>query len=79
MKHKQLLGIAGALSMVWLLAGCGGFLGGAAVGGAGAAGAYEYQHREELKELEEDFEQGRITREEYLERKQEIRDRSITQ
>jgi hypothetical protein len=30
-----------------------------------------------LEELEEDFEQGRISREEYLERKEAIRERSL--
>lgn len=76
MKHRQFLSITGALSMAWLLAGCG-FLGGAAVGGVGAATAYEYQHKEALEELERDFEQGRITREEYLERKEAIGERSL--
>jgi hypothetical protein len=79
MKREHLLGIVGTLSMVWLLAGCGGFLGGAAVGGAGAATAYEYQQREEMKELEEEFEAGRISREEYLKRKEEISERSLVQ
>ncbi len=76
MKRTQMLGIGGALSMLWLLAGCG-FLGGAALGGAGAATAYEYQHKEALEELEHDFAQGRVSREEYLERKEAIRERSL--
>lgn len=76
MKRRQLLGTLGALLMVWLLAGCG-FLGGAAVGGAGAATAYEYQHKQAREELEQDLEHGRITREEYLERKEAIGERSL--
>jgi hypothetical protein len=79
MKREHMLGIVGAVSMVWLLSGCGGFLGGAAIGGAGAAGAYEYQQREAMKELEEEFAQGRITRDEYLQRKEEISERSLIQ
>lgn len=76
MKRRQWLGILGALSMTWLLAGCAA-LGGAAVGGAGAAAAYEHQHKQALEELEEDFKQGRISRQEYLERKEAIRERSV--
>jgi hypothetical protein len=76
MKRRQFLSIVGALSMMWLLAGCTA-LGGAAVGGAGAATAYEYQHKQALEELEQDLEQGRITREEYLERKEAISERSL--
>ena len=78
MKRTQLLGIVSALSMVWLLVGCG-FLGGAALGGAGAATAYEYQAKQALDELEEEFKQGRISREEYLERKEAIQERSLVQ
>jgi len=77
MQRKKALGVVAVVSTVWLLAGCGGFIGGAAVGGAGAATAYEYQHRDALKQLEQDLEEGRITREEYLERRQAIRERSV--
>jgi len=77
MQCKHAVGMVGVLSIVWLLAGCGGFIGGAAVGGAGAATAYEYQHREALQQLEQDLEEGRITREEYLERRQAIREPSV--
>ncbi|HKJ24970.1 MAG TPA: hypothetical protein VKB65_09130 [Myxococcota bacterium] len=52
------------------------FLGGAAVGAGGAGAAYEYQNHEALEELEDDFRDGRISREEYLDRKHEIERRS---
>jgi len=45
------------------------FLGGAAVGAAGAGAAYEYENSKELRELERAFERGEISKEEYLERK----------
>jgi hypothetical protein len=53
------------------------FWGGAAVGAAGAGAAYEYSNKKQLDELEEDFKAGRITREEYLRRKEDIKKGSI--
>jgi hypothetical protein len=53
------------------------FWGGAAVGAAGAAGAYEYSKKQQLDELEEDYEEGNITKEEYLRRKKKIEEGSI--
>ena len=51
---------------------------GCAVGvGAGAAGAaYDYQNKEKLEQLEADLEAGRISREEYLRRKEQIEEGS---
>lgn len=46
---------------------------GAAVGGA----AYEYSNKRAMDELKQDYDSGRITREEYERRKKEIGDRSI--
>jgi len=53
------------------------FLGGAAVGAGGASAGYEYQNHKALEDLDRDFERGRISREEYLDRKREIEKRSI--
>ena len=64
------------LASAWMLSGCE-FLGGAAVGAAGTSGAYEYQNKEALEDLDEQFERGEIDRDEYLRRKQEIDDRSV--
>lgn len=50
----------------------GGLLGGAAVGGA-----YEYQNKRAIEDLNEDLEQGRITDEEYERRREEIERRSV--
>lgn len=63
---------------VVMLAGCDRkFVGGAAVGAAGAGAAYEYQNREAIKQLDEDLAAGRISREEYDRRKAEIEKRSV--
>lgn len=51
--------------------------GGAALG-VGAAGAvYEYSNKEALEDLEEDYEAGRISADEYQRRKEEIEERSV--
>lgn len=53
------------------------FLGGAAVG-AGATGAgYEYQRKQALDRLDDDFRAGRLTRDEYLARKRELEKGSV--
>jgi len=46
------------------------------VGAGAAAGAYEYQNKEQLEELEAAFERGELTREQYLERKEAIEEGS---
>lgn len=51
--------------------------GGAAVGAVGAAGIYEYQAHRAMEELEKDYKDGKITREEYERRRDEISRRSI--
>jgi hypothetical protein len=57
-------------------AGCA-FLGGAAVG-AGATGAgYEYQAYRQMQQLEEDYKNRKISREEYEDRKKQIEKGSI--
>lgn len=53
------------------------FLGGAAVGAAGAGAAYEYQTKKQLDRLDRDFEAGNISREEYVKRKKEIQAGSL--
>lgn len=66
------------LAGVVMLAGCDRkFVGGAAVGAAGAGAAYEYQNREAIKQLDEDRAAGRISQEEYDRRKAEIEKRSV--
>lgn len=55
------------------------FYGGAAVGAAGAGAAYEYQAHRAIEEVEKDYKDGKISKEEYERRKEEIRNRSLTQ
>jgi hypothetical protein len=53
------------------------FIGGAAVG-AGAAGAgYEYQAHRQMQQLEEDYKNEKISREEYEDRKKQIEKGSL--
>lgn len=52
-------------------------LGGAALGGAAVGGAYEYQNKQAMDELEAQYRAGRISRDEYQRRKQEIENRSL--
>ncbi len=63
-KLLQLL-LAGML--VFGLAGCE-----ALVGAGVAGGAYEYQNKQALDDLEEQYQAGEIGRDEYLQRKEEI-------
>lgn len=55
------------------------FLGGAAVGAGATGAAYEIQNERALDELERDYRAGRISRDEYLDRKNDIEKRSIIQ
>jgi hypothetical protein len=48
------------------------FWGGAALGALGAGGGYEYQANRQMDRLEDDRKSGRISREEYQDRKNQI-------
>jgi hypothetical protein len=78
--HMAQLLIAIGLSSL-LLFGCSSNLGSAglgAVGGAAAGAAgYEYNAHRQMQELEEDYKAGRIDREEYAARKNQIQKGSI--
>lgn len=52
-------------------------VGGAALGAAAAGGAYEYQNKEAMDQLEADRAAGRITQDEYERRKKEIESKSL--
>lgn len=53
------------------------FLGGAAVGAAGTGAGYEIRAKRQMDQLEEDFKNEKITREQYEARKKEIERGSI--
>jgi osmotically-inducible protein OsmY len=78
MINRSLAIVVIALLSTALLQGCSKeIIGGAAVGAAGVGAAYEYQNKKQMDRLEEDFKAGRITKEEYLERKEDIKSGSI--
>lgn len=52
-------------------------VGGAALGAAAAGGAYEYQNKKAMDQLEADRAAGRITQDEYERRKKEIESKSL--
>ncbi len=61
-----------------VLAGCGSrAVTGAAVGAAAVGGAYEYQNKEAMDQLENDYRRGHISRDEYERRRAEIGDKSL--
>lgn len=61
-------------------AGCSnGFYGGAAVGAGTAAVAYEVYNHEAMEDLEEAYDAGDISREEYERRKAKIEGRSVVE
>jgi hypothetical protein len=53
------------------------FLGGAAVGGLATGAGYEINANRQLDRLEDDFRRGRISREEYQDRKRQIERGSV--
>jgi hypothetical protein len=53
------------------------FWGGAGVGALGTGAAYEHENRKALEDLDEEFERGEITKDEYLRRKHELEGTSI--
>jgi hypothetical protein len=53
------------------------FLAGTLVGGGAAGGGYEYQAYRQMQQLEEDYKNRRISREEYEDRKKQIEKGSI--
>lgn len=53
------------------------FLGGAAVGAAGAGAAYEYSNKRQMDRLEDDYRNDRISRREYEDRKRQIEQGSV--
>ena len=71
-KYLWLVLIAGAASQ-W---GCE-FLGGAAVGGLATGAGYEINANRQLDRLEDDFRRGRMSRDDYNDRKRQIERGSI--
>jgi uncharacterized membrane protein len=78
MGKKTIISVLVLFLMTPLMAGCSrDLVGGAVLGGAGVGAAYEYQNKRQMDMLEEDFRTGRINKEEYLKRKDQISKGSI--
>jgi osmotically-inducible protein OsmY len=78
MKKRVMILSTVILFAAGLAAGCSrGMLGGAAVGAAGAGAAYEYQNKKQMDQLEADYKAGRIDKDEYFRRKQQIESGSL--
>ena len=77
---KHVLMATMLLIAIWL-AGCSSQAGTAGLGALGGAaagvGGYEYNAHRQMEELEEDYREGRITREEYVVRRDQIRKGSL--
>ena len=77
MKNRNyLVIIALSLSAVFL-SGCGSFWKGAGVGVVGAGAAYEINAKMQMDQLEKDFKEGKITKEEYEARRDQIKKGSL--
>jgi hypothetical protein len=70
--------IAGAILLAAPLTGCEGLVGGG-VGVAGTAGGYEYHLNQEKQRVENDYKAGKIQKQEYDTRLDQIRRDSIIQ
>jgi hypothetical protein len=73
MKQLMVLLLSLVLSATFLTGCSGRTLGGAAVGGAAGVGTYEYHMDRQMKRVEEDYKKGKITKEEYEIRKDQIK------
>lgn len=63
---------------LFMLSGCSrSALGGAALGAGAAGAAYEYSNKDALDDLEKDYRAGRISKDEYLRRKESIESKSL--
>ena len=75
---KKYVLIMATLSFAAFLTGCNkSFWGGAATGAVGAGAGYELRARQQAEKLEEDYEAGRISKEQYEERREQLERQSI--
>lgn len=77
MNTKAMVAVLAVAGLV-AVSGCSrGAVAGAAAAGAVAGGAYEYSNKKALEDLREDYEAGKISKDEYQRRKREIEKRSV--
>jgi hypothetical protein len=57
--------------------GCSSKAGNVAVGAGAAGAAYEYSNKKQIEQLDKDYKEGKITKDEYDRRRKEIENRSL--
>lgn len=77
MKNKMLMVIFLGLFSAGLYGCSGAFWGGAAAGAVGTGAGYEIQNKRQMDQLNEDYKNGKISKEEYESRKKQIEKGSI--
>lgn len=77
MVRKYLIVLAAAFFVA--VTGCSSKLGNMAVGAGAAGAAYEYSNKRQMEELEKEYADGKISKEEYDRRRKEIEGRSVVQ
>ena len=74
---KKVTGLLTVLLLAGTQMGCGSFWGGAGAGVLGAGAGYEIQAERQMRQLEEDLDDGKITQQEYNIRKDQIKQGSL--
>lgn len=77
MKHATIFGFVILFLSVIAFSGCGSFWKGAGAGVVGAGAAYEINARRQLDRLDEDYKAGKMSKEEYEARRDQIKKGSI--
>lgn len=77
MKYQSFIIIVFMALAAFVLPGCSSFLAGTGTGVAGAGAAYEINAKKQMDKLNEDYKAGKITKQEYEARKDQIKKGSI--
>lgn len=72
-KYLVMLAVASFLAVT----GCSSKMGNMAVGAGAAGAAYEYSNKKQLDQLDKDYAEGKISKDEYERRRKEIESRSV--
>ena len=74
---KKILALTLMVPLMFALGCSRGAVGGAAVGAGAAGAAYEYQNKRAMKDIENEWREGKISKDDYLRRKREIEKKSL--